>query len=589
MDMFRMTQQFVTFPPSAVTTMPIENPPDHSQVYVTVAVHPGPNSHTVVPYGNAQPFVNPVPQHQVVGQYTAQPAVSHAHTPQPEYVLNQAHPISRDRVKTSEFLIRFYKEVEASPQTVKWLMDNFETAEGVSLPRARMYDHYILHSEQTNQEPVNAASFGKLVRSVFVNLKTRRLGTRGNSKYHYYGIKIKENSQLHQIQNDPEFQSKVEKIAPKPAKKTRKAEKVKMLSKSSMKQIESDILTSVIQFGVDDEEIELFEDAYREHCEQILDYVLGLQFDELKQYWHDFWHIQHYEGKHLAKEKFQTLLTIPGVSGWIYQCDQILYKNLVDVLIPDVLKQDVPQTYTSQIRLFAREATSWMRESMETSIQQDIIDAKITAVSHFSSTLRRLTSLTHLIREARPILNNHEIVQQKRADLEKIDIMKIHEQISWVTECPLETVQTIHSGMVSLLDTHASFDDWHAFLVKSIDSCLPERSHPNYSEKAKKFIMSWSYYSSMVIRDLTLRSVQTFGSFHLIRMLLDELVSHVIEQHMQNAESVQYIPRNIIIKTEATSHHQSTGYVPVAAAPPQANSMNTLNPIQYADAPGYST
>ena len=27
-----MTQQFVTFPPSAVTTMPLENPPDHSQV-----------------------------------------------------------------------------------------------------------------------------------------------------------------------------------------------------------------------------------------------------------------------------------------------------------------------------------------------------------------------------------------------------------------------------------------------------------------------------------------------------------------------------------------------------------------------------
>ena len=52
----------------------------------------------------------------------------------------------------------------------------------------------------------------------------------------------------------------------------------------------------------------------------------------------------------------------------------------------------------------------------------------------------------------------------------------------------------------------------------------------------------------MVIRDLTLRSVQTFGSFHLIRMLLDELVSHVIEQKIQNTEA-EYIPQNIIIKT----------------------------------------
>jgi len=35
---------------------------------------------------------------------------------------------------------------------------------------------------------MNAASFGKIVRTIFPNMRTRRLGTRGNSKYHYYGI-----------------------------------------------------------------------------------------------------------------------------------------------------------------------------------------------------------------------------------------------------------------------------------------------------------------------------------------------------------------------------------------------------------------
>ena len=102
---------------------------------------------------------------------------------------------------------------------MKWLLDNFETAEGVSLPRARMYDHYMIHSQQNSQEPVNAASFGKLVRSVFVGLKTRRLGTRGHSKYHYYGIKIKDNSPLLAIQNDPGFASRVEQITPRPTRK----------------------------------------------------------------------------------------------------------------------------------------------------------------------------------------------------------------------------------------------------------------------------------------------------------------------------------------------------------------------------------
>ena len=52
-------------------------------------------------------------------------------------------------------------------------------------------------------DPVNPASFGKLIRSVFRGLKTRRLGTRGNSKYHYYGIRIKPSSPyVHEGDND---------------------------------------------------------------------------------------------------------------------------------------------------------------------------------------------------------------------------------------------------------------------------------------------------------------------------------------------------------------------------------------------------
>lgn len=61
---------------------------------------------------------------------------------------------------------------------VQWLCDNYEGAEGVSLPRCTLYYHYLLHCQEQKLEPVNAASFGKLIRSVFMGLRTRRLGTR---------------------------------------------------------------------------------------------------------------------------------------------------------------------------------------------------------------------------------------------------------------------------------------------------------------------------------------------------------------------------------------------------------------------------
>ena len=41
-----------------------------------------------------------------------------------------------------------------------------------------MYNHYLRHCAAKKIDAVNAASFGKLIRSVFIGLKTRRLGTR---------------------------------------------------------------------------------------------------------------------------------------------------------------------------------------------------------------------------------------------------------------------------------------------------------------------------------------------------------------------------------------------------------------------------
>ncbi|TSY41750.1 DNA-binding protein RFX2 [Bagarius yarrelli] len=88
---------------------------------------------------------------------------------------------------------------------LQWLLDNYETAEGVSLARCSLYNHYLRHCHEQKLDPVNAASFGKLIRSVFMGLRTRRLGTRGNSKYHYYGIRLKPDSPLNQLQDDTQY------------------------------------------------------------------------------------------------------------------------------------------------------------------------------------------------------------------------------------------------------------------------------------------------------------------------------------------------------------------------------------------------
>ncbi|KAK2154891.1 hypothetical protein LSH36_255g05015, partial [Paralvinella palmiformis] len=81
--------------------------------------------------------------------------------------------------------------------TLDWLEENYCISEGVCLPRNVLYSHYLDFCRKEKLEPACAATFGKTIRQKFPNLTTRRLGTRGHSKYHYYGIGIRETSQYY--------------------------------------------------------------------------------------------------------------------------------------------------------------------------------------------------------------------------------------------------------------------------------------------------------------------------------------------------------------------------------------------------------
>lgn len=59
-----------------------------------------------------------------------------------------------------------------------------------SVPRGRVYANYASRCATERITVLNPASFGKLVRVLFPGLKTRRLGIRGESKYHYVNFNL---------------------------------------------------------------------------------------------------------------------------------------------------------------------------------------------------------------------------------------------------------------------------------------------------------------------------------------------------------------------------------------------------------------
>uniref|UniRef100_A0A8D8HTV5 Transcription factor RFX3 n=1 Tax=Culex pipiens TaxID=7175 RepID=A0A8D8HTV5_CULPI len=472
-----------------------------------------------------------------------------------------------------------------SPQamTVAWLVENYENAEGVSLPRSTLYNHYMRHCNEHKLDAVNAASFGKLIRSVFTGLRTRRLGTRGNSKYHYYGIRIKPGSVLN---NSPI----VEDGKPLNASHVNNNNNnnnshnhntmgganggggggmghggMAMNHRGSRKgMVKNDIPESCGQYLGDPtgaipefplislnhpfaeeitlEDVDTLRSIYREHCEAFLDAIVNLDFNTIESLWREFWRADNInnngdeceEERYLSKSKLYLLTQCEPIQTFIKQVDFMFYQNMVDVLIPDVLRP-IPTGLTQAIRNFAKNLENWLSSAMS-GCPKEIVKIKLSAVSAFGQTLRRYTSLNHLAQAARAVLQNSTQIAQMLNDLNRVDFRNVQEQASWICQCDTAKVQRLENDFKAALQQQNSLEQWASWLRAVVDDALEEfRDKPSFVNAARQFLLKWSFYSSMVIRDLTLRSAGSFGSFHLIRLLYDEYMFFIIEHKVAKA------------------------------------------------------
>ncbi|XP_038554820.1 MHC class II regulatory factor RFX1a isoform X3 [Micropterus salmoides] len=497
------------------------------------------------------------------------------------YVIQGGYMLGSSSGGTAGNSQNYSHTARASPATVQWLLDNYETAEGVSLPRSTLYCHYLLHCQEQKLEPVNAASFGKLIRSVFMGLRTRRLGTRGNSKYHYYGLRIKAGSSLLRLMEDQQHlamrqQPFSQKQRLKPVHKVEGMTNGTASGAGQQQQQQGsgqvDISTQVQQYqqfldasralpefpdidlqgkslpeGIELEHIKSFQLLYREHCEAILDVMVNLQFTLVETLWKTFWRFSQSQAgdatlavhdeseKRLPKSCLVLLCKYEPVLRWSRDCDNSLYQGLVEILIPDVLRP-IPSALTQAIRNFAKSLESWLTNAMM-NIPEEMVRIKVTSANAFAQTLRRYTSLNHLAQAARAVLQNTAQINQMLSDLNRVDFANVQEQASWVCRCEDRVVQRLEQDFKLTLQQQNSLEQWAAWLDGVVSQVLkPYQQSPAFPKAAKLFLLKWSFYSSMVIRDLTLRSAASFGSFHLIRLLYDEYMYYLIEHRVAQAK-----------------------------------------------------
>ncbi|KAJ8354640.1 hypothetical protein SKAU_G00222070 [Synaphobranchus kaupii] len=74
--------------------------------------------------------------------------------------------------------------------TCNWIRSHLEEHADTCLPKQDVYETYKRFCDNLQYRPLSAANFGKIIRDIFPNIKARRLGGRGQSKYPFTLVHI---------------------------------------------------------------------------------------------------------------------------------------------------------------------------------------------------------------------------------------------------------------------------------------------------------------------------------------------------------------------------------------------------------------
>ncbi|XP_061315590.1 LOW QUALITY PROTEIN: DNA-binding protein RFX8 [Pezoporus flaviventris] len=452
---------------------------------------------------------------------------------------------------------------------IHWIADNFYLCEGSTIPRWLLYELYVESCSPYFKRQVNSATFGKLIRLVFPGLGTRRLGTRGSTRYHYDGIAIKKDSSFYASyctllseKNYHRYHSpcKASSSAWQPSTsagtsgdtrsygdepgymsqrtRTIEQERFQYLWPESSRFClwEQPELAKKYPY----EMVVLLANEYYNHCQVILHMVRTRELDKVEGCIMSFW-------KSLPPGKI-ALMSLPDVCQLLESYDRQLFKEMENILLHDFL-EEVPLQHIKSIRLFSKNIELWMVNALE-HFPLQLQTSKSKEVTVFIKRLRRKTDLANMVKTVRTVLNSHSKVTVLRSDLHAVieqgflDIPGNLVQKAF--RSPEEPQNDIElkclNDFVSLLTPSTDIrvllncvsSNLHAFVIQ------PSRNKEEYRELASDFHLRWSFLLRTISKAMTLSNTDSFGSWHLLNLLLMDFVAHIFLSYIEEKEDESF-------------------------------------------------
>lgn len=436
------------------------------------------------------------------------------------------------------------KERQRQIFAMVWLLNSCESSPTAVVPRNRIYARYVQICADNSLTPLSPASFGKLVRILFPSLTTRRLGMRGQSKYHYCGIKLVGDQNVQggspSSESPPSLHTRTPSIPhvndPRlvhPINSTRIAETFHLhdikcipnlfqLVETSLNNEDMNSplnLPSIYPYlpkSADYDIADTLYSLYKVHCTSI--------FESLR-----YMHI----GKLFSSfTTFNSILTAPvfklytsePVMEWVRECDLVMYRSMAKMLTKLHL-QNVPDEVVQNLEQVSRQYTYKLQNSLQYKVPKSFRSMKLKTAKHFISILTRLVKVIETGQSAARILANNNEKQAMLEDWRQLDIREITLR---EVPCRLKNLELVirilTTDVNSILerdDSPSSKDFSTLVQLARLVSSLPGHFR---NSNPRLFMLVSSNLLTTFLREISLNRGQSFGAWWIVRCWVDEFI-----------------------------------------------------------------
>ncbi|XP_064477489.1 DNA-binding protein RFX6-like [Ornithodoros turicata] len=409
-------------------------------------------------------------------------------------------------------------ELSQQTETLQWLSLNYEALTGMCIPRCTVYQHYLDFCRRKRFQPLGAAAFGKLIRHRFPAVTTRRLGTRGQSRYHYYGIEVRKSSMYY---NEVHSGKDITRFSGEKVKRTEQTKHCQLHSpQDNERRTALSFLCGPDDFNFSEgaEQIRAFLDLYANHCHSLLETCVSANFRKIEAIVEQFWHSIPKQMHGTMNGRFFATL----VAVWDYQ----LYKAVEQVLVPSAI-QDIPESFEKEVRYLIEGFPGWVASAVTIS---KIRCAKIQVLHQFLKVLKRQLSFIKVAQSCRHIMSHPDNIQHVLIDINRLNVKDVTaEGLCLHPPSISNSIGVVE--LLSLLRKHASVEDLTEWIDMAIDNTIREHYQPGLhrSDVIREFLLAWVLIFSAIMRHLTLASAASFSQLHLVRVTLEEYMLLALE------------------------------------------------------------